>query len=151
MHHQILAMLSCLIYALLALTPATGFLHSPVGVGPALETSAWHQRASTKSSAMYMSFESWRKRTWAGAPAQMVAAPEQTTRGVGTADLDWGNLGFGFRDVNCHVKFEFKDGRWGEGEMVKDPYVSVHIANTAMHYGQSIFEGLKAFHCKDGR
>lgn len=35
--------------------------------------------------------------------------------------------------------------------MVKDPYIKVHIANTALHYGQSVFEGLKAFHGKDGR
>lgn len=34
---------------------------------------------------------------------------------------------------------------------MKDPYVKVHIANTALHYGQSVFEGLKAFHGKDGR
>lgn len=34
---------------------------------------------------------------------------------------------------------------------MKEPYVKVHIANTALHYGQSVFEGLKAFHCKDGR
>lgn len=81
----------------------------------------------------------------------MVAAPEQTLREAGTASLDWGNLGFEFRDVNCHVKFTFKNGRWSEGELVKDPYINIHIANTAMHYGQSAFEGLKAFHCKDGR
>lgn len=29
--------------------------------------------------------------------------------------------------------------------------MKVHIANTALHYGQSVFEGLKAFHGKDGR
>lgn len=49
------------------------------------------------------------------------------------------------------MKFTFKNGAWDEGEMVKDPYVKVHIANTALHYGQSVFEGLKAFHGKDGR
>lgn len=49
------------------------------------------------------------------------------------------------------MKFTFKNGAWDEGELVKDPYVKVHIANTALHYGQSVFEGLKAFHGKDGR
>lgn len=53
--------------------------------------------------------------------------------------------------VNSHVKFTFKNGAWDEGELVKEPYVKVHIANTALHYGQSVFEGLKAFHGKDGR
>jgi branched-chain amino acid aminotransferase len=34
---------------------------------------------------------------------------------------------------------------------VSEPYVKVHIANTGLHYGQAIFEGLKAFAWKDGR
>lgn len=29
--------------------------------------------------------------------------------------------------------------------------MKIHIANTGLHYGQSIFEGLKAFAWKDGR
>lgn len=38
-----------------------------------------------------------------------------------------------------------------QGELVSEPYVKVHIANTGLHYGQAIFEGLKAFAWKDGR
>ncbi len=53
--------------------------------------------------------------------------------------------------VNSHVRFTFKSGAWDEGELVADPYIRVHVANTALHYGQSVFEGLKAFHGKDGR
>jgi branched-chain amino acid aminotransferase len=33
----------------------------------------------------------------------------------------------------------------------EDPYIKVHIGATALHYGQACFEGLKAFHCKDGK
>lgn len=69
----------------------------------------------------------------------------------GTADLDWENLGFEYRDVNSYVKFTYRDGRWDEGQLVQDAYVNIHIASTGLHYGQSVFEGLKAFHCKDGR
>lgn len=89
----------------------------------------------------------------AAPPERMTAAAvaETSVRAPGTADLDWANLGFEYRDVNSHVKFTCKDGQWDEGEMVRDPYVKVHIANTALHYGQSVFEGLKAFHSKDGR
>eukprot|EP00752_Nemacystus_decipiens_P007484 g6686.t1 len=68
----------------------------------------------------------------------------------GTADMDWDNLGFEYRDVNSHVRFTFKNGAWDEGLIVNEPYVKMHIANTALHYGQSVFEGLKAFHGKDG-
>jgi hypothetical protein len=32
-----------------------------------------------------------------------------------------------------------------------DPYIKVHIGATSLHYGQACFEGLKAFHCKDGK
>jgi len=53
--------------------------------------------------------------------------------------------------VNSHVRFIFSNGAWDQGELVADPYIKVHVANTALHYGQSAFEGLKAFHGKDGR
>jgi len=29
--------------------------------------------------------------------------------------------------------------------------INIHISATALHYGQACFEGLKAFHCKDGK
>jgi branched-chain amino acid aminotransferase len=29
--------------------------------------------------------------------------------------------------------------------------IKIHIGATALHYGQACFEGLKAFHCKDGK
>lgn len=29
--------------------------------------------------------------------------------------------------------------------------MKLHIASTALHYGQACFEGMKAFHCKDGK
>mmetsp|Transcript_11047 Transcript_11047/g.24496 ORF Transcript_11047/g.24496 Transcript_11047/m.24496 type:complete len:342 (+) Transcript_11047:325-1350(+) len=32
-----------------------------------------------------------------------------------------------------------------------DPYIKVHIGATSLHYGQACFEGMKAFHCKDGK
>jgi len=70
---------------------------------------------------------------------------------VGTADLDWANIGFQYQETKCFVKCVFKDGKWGEVETVNDPYIKVHIGATALHYGQSCFEGLKAFTGKDGR
>lgn len=89
------------------------------------------------------------------AEAERAAAPQAAAANVesepGTADLDWENLGFEYRDVNSYVKFTYRDGRWDEGQLVRDAYVNIHIASTGLHYGQSVFEGLKAFHCKDGR
>lgn len=49
------------------------------------------------------------------------------------------------------MKFSYKDGAWDEGQLVEgEPYIKVHIAATGLHYGQSCFEGLKAFAQKDG-
>mmetsp|Transcript_11807 Transcript_11807/g.15424 ORF Transcript_11807/g.15424 Transcript_11807/m.15424 type:complete len:401 (-) Transcript_11807:258-1460(-) len=69
---------------------------------------------------------------------------------AGSQDLDWENLGFAFRPTRSHIKFVYKDGEWGEGELVGDPYIKTHIAATALHYGQAVFEGLKAMTHPDG-
>jgi len=45
----------------------------------------------------------------------------------------------------------WKNGQWSAGELVASPQMSIHIAATALHYGQSAFEGLKAFRRKDGK
>ncbi|MBQ1568700.1 MAG: branched-chain amino acid aminotransferase [Kiritimatiellae bacterium] len=66
-------------------------------------------------------------------------------------DIDWEKLGFGFSDVNCHIRAVWKDGEWGEFELVKDPFITMHIGASCLHYGQECFEGIKAFRQKDGR
>lgn len=65
--------------------------------------------------------------------------------------IDWKNLGFGFSDVNCHIRYTWKDGAWDKGEFVKDPYITMHIGASCLHYGQECFEGMKAFRQKDGK
>eukprot|EP00931_Biecheleriopsis_adriatica_P053134 TRINITY_DN3105_c0_g1_i1.p1 TRINITY_DN3105_c0_g1~~TRINITY_DN3105_c0_g1_i1.p1 ORF type:complete len:359 (-),score=82.24 TRINITY_DN3105_c0_g1_i1:171-1247(-) len=81
------------------------------------------------------------------APNTAGAKPQQ----VGAAGLDWENLFFSYRDVHCHVKYEWKDGEWSTGELVTEPYMKMHIMANVFHYGQALFEGQKAFHCKDGK
>ncbi len=66
-------------------------------------------------------------------------------------NIDWKSLGFAYMDTNCHIRYVWKDGKWGAGELVKSPMMSIHIAATALHYGQEAFEGLKAFRRKDGK
>eukprot|EP01038_Epipyxis_sp_PR26KG_P004535 gene4535-6405_t len=70
---------------------------------------------------------------------------------VGAANLDWPSLGFTYRQTNNFAVCKYKDGAWGPVEMLTDPYIKVHVGATALHYGQACFEGLKAFHCKDGK
>lgn len=74
--------------------------------------------------------------------------PEQQ---VGGAKLDWAELGFQMQTVHCHVKYEWKNGEWNQGELVEDPYMKMHVMANVFHYGQALFEGQKAFHCKDGK
>lgn len=65
--------------------------------------------------------------------------------------IDWDNLGFSYLETNCHIRYVWKDGKWSGGELVTSPYIPIHIAATALHYGQAAFEGLKAFRRKDGK
>lgn len=45
----------------------------------------------------------------------------------------------------------YKEGSgWGPIEFVKDPYLRTHVGSSALNYGQSVFEGLKAFRSSDG-
>jgi branched-chain amino acid aminotransferase len=66
-------------------------------------------------------------------------------------DIDWSSLGFGFYDVNCHVRCTWRDGEWSEPTLVKDPSITMHIGASCLHYGQECFEGMKAFRQKDGK
>lgn len=65
--------------------------------------------------------------------------------------IDWEHLGFDYMEVNCHIQYIWKNGRWSDGELIESPTIPIHIAATALHYGQAAFEGLKAFRRKDGK
>lgn len=85
----------------------------------------------------------------AAAPSTLLRMTSTTERKLpGTAEMDvaWEDLGFEFRPTNSHIRLTYKDGEgWGEPELVKEPYINLHIGATALHYGQACFEGLKAF------
>ena len=67
------------------------------------------------------------------------------------ANLDWGNLGFGYRKTNYNVRCYYRDGKWGEIETCSEETIPMHMAATCLHYGQEAFEGLKAYRCPDGK
>jgi branched-chain amino acid aminotransferase len=66
-------------------------------------------------------------------------------------NIDWKSLGFRYLQARCHIRYTFRDGAWDGGILEENPYFSIHIAASALHYGQAAFEGLKAFCCSDGR
>lgn len=65
--------------------------------------------------------------------------------------IDWANLPFGYIKTDYNVRCYYKDGKWGDIEVSDSENLNLHIAATALHYGQEIFEGMKAFRGKDGR
>lgn len=67
------------------------------------------------------------------------------------ADIDWANLSFGYMPTDYNVRCTYKDGKWGDIEVSQSDSINLHMAATCLHYGQEIFEGLKAFEGKDGK
>ena len=65
--------------------------------------------------------------------------------------IDWANLSFGYMPTDYNVRYNYRDGSWGELEISSSEYINMHMAATCLHYGQEAFEGLKAFRGKDGK
>ena len=68
-----------------------------------------------------------------------------------SANLDWGNLGFGYIKTPYRYVADYKDGKWGEGKITEDDKVVLSECAGVLQYSQSAFEGLKAYTTKDGR
>ncbi|PLX12951.1 MAG: branched chain amino acid aminotransferase [Marinilabiliales bacterium] len=68
---------------------------------------------------------------------------------MSTGNIDWGKLPFGYMKTDYNVRAYYKDGKWGKLEISSSEYFNIHIAATALHYGQQSFEGLKAYRGKD--
>jgi branched-chain amino acid aminotransferase len=66
------------------------------------------------------------------------------------ADLDWDNLGFEYHDLPFRYRAVYRDGEWQPGELVTDSEFHISEAAAALHYGQQVFEGLKAYRRPDG-
>ncbi|MCD4794447.1 MAG: branched-chain amino acid aminotransferase [Bacteroidales bacterium] len=66
-------------------------------------------------------------------------------------NINWSELAFGYVKTDYNVRCYYRNGKWGKVEISSSEYVPIHIAATAIHYGQESFEGMKAFKGKDGR
>lgn len=64
-------------------------------------------------------------------------------------NLDWGNIGFGYRKTKYNVRCHYKNGEWGSLELSDSEHITMHMGATCLHYGQQVFEGLKAFKGKN--
>lgn len=68
-----------------------------------------------------------------------------------TADLDPAKLEFGKTFSPNWFASEYRNGRWGNARVEPLHNLSLHPAAIVLHYGQSIFEGLKAYRQENGR
>lgn len=66
-------------------------------------------------------------------------------------NVDWKNLSFGYIKTDYNVRSYYRNGKWTPLEVSDSEFINVHIAATALHYGQEAFEGLKAYMGKDGK
>ena len=66
-------------------------------------------------------------------------------------DIQWDKLKFEFMPTRSNIRFHYANGQWDEGQLTGDYNISLSVAANVLHYGQAIFEGMKAFCGKDGK
>ena len=64
--------------------------------------------------------------------------------------VDFNNLPFGSIFSDHMLMADYKEGKWGAARIVPYGPVSLAPSTSVFHYGQSIFEGFKAFRLHDG-
>lgn len=64
---------------------------------------------------------------------------------------DFSKLGFGKYFTDHMLIMDYKDGEWCEPEIVPYSSFSLDPSTCVLHYGQGIFEGLKAYKNADGK
>ncbi len=66
------------------------------------------------------------------------------------AEVDFSNLVFG-RSFSDHMLVSiYSDGQWGQNQIIPYGNLSLSPATAALHYGQTIFEGMKAYRSPEG-
>lgn len=64
--------------------------------------------------------------------------------------LDLARLEFGKTFSDHMFVADYRDGEWQDAQILPYGDISVSPANSALHYGQAIFEGMKAYKNSDG-
>ncbi len=66
-------------------------------------------------------------------------------------ETDFGALGFGNTFADHMFSMRYCDGQWQQAEVLPYGPITLEPGCVALHYGQSVFEGLKAFRGADGQ
>lgn len=67
------------------------------------------------------------------------------------SEVDFNHLEFGKYISDHMLVCDYADGGWREPQIVPYANLSLSPSALALHYGQTVFEGMKAFRMKDGR
>lgn len=74
----------------------------------------------------------------------------ERTKASRLAEVDFNNLKFGKILSDHMLVADYEDGKWQEPKVVPFGNISINPSLSALHYGQSIFEGIKAYRFEDG-
>ena len=73
------------------------------------------------------------------------------TNHLGIKEVDFENLEFG-KYVSDHMLLcDFANGQWRSPQILPFTNLSISPTALALHYGQTVFEGMKAFRMEDGK
>lgn len=60
-------------------------------------------------------------------------------------------MGYALKETEYRYRAETQNGVWQKGKLTTDKYMHIHEGSNVFHYGQGLFEGLKAYRHKDGK
>ncbi|MBC7474549.1 MAG: branched-chain amino acid aminotransferase [Candidatus Sericytochromatia bacterium] len=66
-------------------------------------------------------------------------------------DIDFDNLQFGNVFSDHVLSIDYKDNKWQKPQILPYGPMEIFPSLSSLHYGQTIFEGMKAFRAKDGK
>jgi branched-chain amino acid aminotransferase len=76
--------------------------------------------------------------------------PVERTTHSRLSTIDFSNLGFGNHISDHMLVADFKNGKWHDPKVMPFGEIPMTPAILSLHYGQAIFEGMKAFKNKEG-
>lgn len=59
-------------------------------------------------------------------------------------------MGYALKETKYRYRAYTENGQWQKGFLTEDKNISIHEGSNVFHYGQALFEGLKAYKTKDG-
>jgi branched-chain amino acid aminotransferase len=77
--------------------------------------------------------------------------PVRKTAHSKLGEVNWNELEFGKYTSDHMLICDYADGNWEQAQVVPFTNLSLNPLTLALHYGQTVFEGMKAFRMEDGR